>query len=97
MRRLLFVGVMALGLAGLGCATGSQSSTSGSTRKFQAPDLTNPTQLQGRNKAQGFLDNQVATQSPMTPTQGPMPVQAMPQTGYQRMENQMYGRTFGAP
>lgn len=94
MRRLLFVGVMALGLAGMGCATGSQSSTAGGTQKVNAPELANPTQLQGRAKAQGWLDNQVSTQNPLAPTQGPMPATGMPQTGFQRIDNRMYNGTF---
>ena len=88
MRRLLFLGVMALGLAGAGCATDRQSSDT-SAQKTVAPDVSNPNQLPGRARAGGMFDNQMPSQSPFgTPGQG------MPQTGFQRYSQQMY-RGFG--
>ncbi len=90
MRRLLFVGVMALGLAGMGCATSQQSSTAGGTQKVNAPELTNANRLEGRAKANGLFDNQMATQNP-----GFAPMQGVPQTAFQRMDNRMYNGNFG--
>jgi hypothetical protein len=88
MRRLLFLGGIALGLAGAGCATDRQSSDT-TAQKSVVPDVTNPNQLPGRAQARGMFDNQVPTQQPFG-----MPGQGMPQTPFQRMDQQMY-RGFG--
>ena len=89
MRRLLFLGVIALGLAGAGCA-GDRQSTDTSAQKTVAPDVSNPNQLPGRAQARGLFDNQMPSQQPFG-----MPGQGMPQTGFQRMDQQMYRGSFG--
>ena len=88
MRRLLFLGAMALGFAGAGCATDRQSSDT-SAPKSVAPDVTNPTQLPGRASAGGLFDNQAPSQSPFG-----MPGQGVQQSSFQRYDQRMY-RSFG--
>ena len=89
MRRLLFLGVMALGLAGAGCA-GDRQSTDTGTQNTVTPDLANPNQLQGRAQARGLFDNQVPSQQPLG-----MPGQGIPQTSFQRFDQQMFRGSFG--
>jgi hypothetical protein len=89
MRRVLFLGVIALGLGGAGCA-GDRQSTDTSAQQSVAPDVTNPNQLPGRAQARGLFDNQVPSQQPFG-----MPGQGIPQTSFQRYDQQMYRGSFG--
>jgi hypothetical protein len=92
MRRLLMLGVLGVGLAGVGCATDRQSSTDTAAPQSPTPDLMNANRLQGRNRAPGPFDNQGSPgYDPMT-----SPQQGVPMTGFQSTQQRM-NRPFMGP